>query len=210
MFWSQVLALAIISSVESLLSIKAVDKLDPNKRRSNFTKDIKALGVATAVSGFLGGLNVVTVIARSSVNVNSGGNNRSSNFFHAFFLLVFIVLFSTQLERIPLSALMAILVFTGYKLAAPKNLIKMFTIGKEQLLIYSITLIATLQIGLVAGIVIGTTTTFIIHVLTTKNFELFTRNFLKPNVLMFQESEGQGQYYVSVKHFCTFVNFFRT
>ncbi len=209
MFWSQVLALAIISSVESLLSIKAVDKLDPNKRRSNFTKDIKALGVATAVSGFLGGLNVVTVIARSSVNVNSGGNNRSSNFFHAFFLLVFIVLFSTQLERIPLSALMAILVFTGYKLAAPKNLIKMFTIGKEQLLIYSITLISTLQIGLVAGIVIGTTTTFIIHVLTTKNFELFTRNFLKPNVLMFQESEGEGQYYVSVKHFCTFINFFR-
>ena len=121
MFWSQVLALAIISSVESLLSIKAVDKLDPNKRRSNFTKDIKALGVATAVSGFLGGLNVVTVIARSSVNVNSGGNNRSSNFFHAFFLLVFIVLFSTQLERIPLSALMAILVFYRVQIGCAKK-----------------------------------------------------------------------------------------
>jgi carbonic anhydrase len=208
-FWSQVLALALISSVESLLSIKAVDQLDPKKRRSNFTRDVKALGLATAVSGFLGGLNVVTVIARSSVNVNSGGSNRSSNFFHAVFLLLFVFLFSTQLERIPLPALMAILVFTGYKLAAPKNLIKMLSIGKEQLIIYFVTLLATLQIGLVAGIIIGTTSTFIIHVVSTGNFQLFTRNFLKPNVLMFKESEGVGQYYISVKHFCSFVNFFR-
>jgi MFS superfamily sulfate permease-like transporter len=209
LFWAQVLALALISSVESLLSIKAVDQLDPSKRRSNFTKDIKALGLATAVSGFLGGLNVVTVIARSSVNVNSGGSNRSSNFFHAIFLLIFIVLFSSQLERIPLPALMAILVFTGYKLAAPKNMLKMVSIGKEQLLIYFITLLSTLQIGLVAGIIIGTTSTFIIHVVSTRSILVFTRNFLKPNVLMFQESEGNGQYFVSVKHFCTFVNFFR-
>ncbi len=208
-FWSQVLALTLISSIESLLSIKAVDQLDPSKRRSNVTRDIKALGLATAISGFLGGLNVVTVIARSSVNVNSGGSNRSSNFFHAVFLVLFVFLFSAQLERIPLPALMAILVFTGYKLAAPKKLIKIFSIGKEQLAIYFITLVATLQIGLVAGIIIGATSTFIIHVVSTRNFELFTRNFLKPNVLMFKESEGAGQYYISVKHFCTFVNFFR-
>jgi carbonic anhydrase len=86
-FWGSVLALTLISSIESLLSIKAVDKLDPEKRRSNVNRDLKALGLATVGSGFLGGLNVVTVIARSSVNVNQGASNRSSNFFHAFFLL---------------------------------------------------------------------------------------------------------------------------
>ena len=73
-FWSSVVALTLIASIESLLSIKAVDKLDVLKRRSNVNKDIKALGLATVVSGFLGGLNVVTVIARSSVNVNNGGS----------------------------------------------------------------------------------------------------------------------------------------
>ena len=95
-FWSSVIALLLIASIESLLSIKAIDKLDPEKRRSNVNKDLKALGLATVGSGFLGGLNVVTVIARSSVNVNNGGTNRSSNLFHALFLVLFILLFSTQ------------------------------------------------------------------------------------------------------------------
>ncbi|MDG1014248.1 MAG: SulP family inorganic anion transporter, partial [Flavobacteriaceae bacterium] len=143
-FWSSVIALTLIASIESLLSIKAVDKLDIEKRRSNVNKDIKALGLATIASGFLGGLNVVTVIARSSVNVNNGGSNRSSNFFHSLFLVVFILLFSAELTRIPLSALMAILVYTGYKLASPVIVRKIFTIGKEQLIIFFCTLLVTL------------------------------------------------------------------
>ena len=121
-FWGVVLSITLIASIESLLSIKAVDKLDPLKRRSNNNKDLRALGLASIVSGFLGGLNVVTVIARSSVNVNNGGTNRSANFFHAFFLVLFILLFGPQIQRIPLPALAAILVYTGYKLATPENL----------------------------------------------------------------------------------------
>ena len=80
-FINAVISITLIASIESLLSIKAVDKLDPLKRRSNINKDIRALGLATIISGFLGGLNVVTVIARSSVNVNNKGSNRSANFF---------------------------------------------------------------------------------------------------------------------------------
>ena len=91
-FINAVIAITLIASIESLLSIKAVDKLDPLKRRSNVNKDIRALGIATVISGFLGGLNVVTVIARSSVNVNNKGSNRSANFFHASFLVAFILL----------------------------------------------------------------------------------------------------------------------
>ena len=207
-FWTSVLALTLIASIESLLSIKAVDKLDPQKRRSNVNRDLKALGLATVGSGFLGGLNVVTVIARSSVNVNNGGSNRSANFMHALFLVIFIVLFSTQLTRIPLPALMAILVYTGYKLASPALVRKIFSVGKEQLLIFFTTLLVTLFVDLITGIVAGLVVTFIIHVLVNKGAAVFIRNFLKPNVLMFQEKEN-GNYYVSVKHFCSFLNFYK-
>lgn len=206
-FWGSVLSLTLIASIESLLSIKAVDKLDPEKRRSNVNRDLKALGLGTIGSGFVGGLNVVTVIARSSVNVNNGGTNRSANFFHAFFLIVFIVLFSTQLTRIPLPALMAILVYTGYKLASPDLIKKIFSVGKEQLIIFFITLLTTLKFGLIIGISAGVLVTVIIHFIINKNVMLFLRHWIKPNVLMFREDDGN--YYVSVKHFCTFANFYR-
>ena len=208
-FWTSVLALTLIASIESLLSIKAVDKLDPQKRRSNVNRDLKALGLATVGSGFLGGLNVVTVIARSSVNVNNGGNNRSSNFVHALFLVIFIVLFSTQLTRIPLPALMAILVYTGYKLASPALIRKIFSVGKEQLIIFFVTLFVTLFVDLITGIAAGVFITFVIHLFVNKSFALFLRNVLKPNVLMFREDETTGNYYVSVKHFCSFLNFYK-
>jgi len=208
-FWTSVFALTLIASIESLLSIKAVDKLDTQKRRSNVNKDLKALGLATLGSGFLGGLNVVTVIARSSVNVNNGATNRSANFFHAIFLVIFIVLFSTQLTRIPLSALMAILVFTGYKLASPDVVKRIFSIGREQLIIFFVTLFFTLGIGLITGIAIGVLTTLIIHIIMNKSLGLFVRNLLKPNVLMFKEEENGSNYYVSVKHFCSFLNFYK-
>ncbi|MEL0455346.1 SulP family inorganic anion transporter [Flavobacteriaceae bacterium SZ-1-7] len=208
-FLGSVLALTLISSIESLLSIKAVDKLDPEKRRSNVNRDLKALGLATVGSGLLGGLNVVAVIARSSVNVNNGASNRSSNFFHALFLVVFIVFFSSQLTRIPLPALMAILVYTGYKLASPKVIRKMSSIGKEQLIIFFVTLVVTLKIGLITGILSGVLTALIIHVSINKSAGLFLRNILKPNVLMFKEQDSRHNYYVSVKHFCSFLNYFR-
>lgn len=203
-FINAVVAITLIASIESLLSIKAVDKLDPLKRRSNVNKDIRALGIATVISGFLGGLNVVTVIARSSVNVNNKGSNRSANFFHAAFLVAFILLFATELRKIPLPALAAILVYTGYKLASPENIRKVFKIGKEQLLIFLITLLITITTSLITGILIGILATFIIHIVINNDAMLFIQNFLKPNVLMFKEDE---KYYVSVKNFSSFLNY---
>lgn len=207
-FIGVVLSLTLISCIESLLSIKAVDKLDPLKRRSNVNKDLRALGIATTISGFVGGLNVVTVIARSSVNVNNGGSNRSANLFHALFLLLFILLFQDQIQRIALPALAAILVYTGYRLAAPENLIMLFKIGKEQAIIFMITLGMTLAYGLIPGIAFGVVATFCTHVIINKSLFLFTRNWLKPNVLMFRE-EDSGNYFVSVKNFCSFLNFYK-
>jgi MFS superfamily sulfate permease-like transporter len=208
LFWGIVLSITLVSSVESLLSIKAVDKLDPEKRRSNINKDMRALGVATIVSGFLGGMNVGTVISRSSVNVNNQATNRSSNFFHAVFLLLFVILFHNQLGKIPFTALAAILVYTGYKLTAPAIFVRMYQIGKEQLFVFLTTLISTLLTDLITGILIGTLATFIVHVLLNKAFWLFSRNLLKPNVLMYKENETQN-YYVGIIHFCTFLNFYK-
>jgi len=207
-FITVVLSITLIASIESLLSIKAVDKLDPEKRRSNVNKDLRALGMATVVSGFLGGLNVVTVIARSSVNANNGGTNRSANFFHAFFLVLFVVLFAPQIQRIPLPALAAILVYTGYRLAAPENLLRISKIGGEQALIFMVTLVVTLVSSLITGIAMGILTTFLVHLALNKSLVLFSRNWGKPNVLMFQEQETKN-YYVSVKNFCSFLNFFK-
>ncbi|WP_298779082.1 SulP family inorganic anion transporter [uncultured Polaribacter sp.] len=203
-FINAVISITLIASIESLLSIKAVDKLDPLKRRSNVNKDIKALGLATVISGFFGGLNVVTVIARSSVNVNNNGSNRSANFFHASFLVAFILLFATELRKIPLPALAAILVFTGYKLASPDNIKKVFKVGKEQLYIFLITLFTTIATSLITGILVGILVTFIIHIIINKNANLFFKNVLKPNVLMFKEDDI---YYVSVKNFSSFLNY---
>ena len=207
-FISVVLSITLIASIESLLSIKAVDKLDPQKRRSNSNKDLRALGIASMISGFLGGLNVVTVIARSSVNTNNGGTNRSANFFHAIFLVLFLLIFSAQIQLIPLTALAAILVFTGYKLAAPENLFSIYKIGREQAVIFLATLVATLLTNLISGIAIGILCTFIVHVVLNKSIVLFTQNAFKPNVLMYKEEET-GDYYVSVKNFCSFLNFFK-
>lgn len=207
-FISHTLSITLVAVIESLLSIKAVDKLDPLKRRSNINKDLRALGIATGISGFLGGLNVVTVIARSSVNVNNGGNNRSANFFHAAFLVIFILLFAEQIQRIPLPALAAILVYTGYKLAAPENLLKIYRVGKEQAIIFLITLTATLMTSLTTGILLGILATLLVHIFLNKSSVLFSQNWLKPNVLMYLEEES-GNYYVSVKNFCSFINFFK-
>ncbi|MBK9284436.1 MAG: SulP family inorganic anion transporter [Sphingobacteriaceae bacterium] len=202
-----VLSITLIASIESILSIKAIDKLDPKKRHSSTDKELRALGIATIVSGFLGGLNVVTVIARSSVNVNNGGTNKFANLFHAIFLLLFIFLFQEQLKHIPYPALAAILVATGYKLASPNVFIKMFKIGRPQFIIFLITLVSTLTTNLISGILIGTLATLLIHVILAKSFVLFFR-YLFTNNISIHELEG-NRILITVKYYCSFLNFFR-
>ncbi len=204
-FWSATLSLTLIASIESLLSIKAVDKLDPENRRSNANKDMRALGIATVASGLLGGLNVVTVIARSSVNVNNGARTKWSNLFHALFLLLFILVFTPALKHIPMPALAAILVYTGYKLAAPSNFIKVARVGWEQLLIFVLTMITTIFTNLIIGISVGMAATLLLQLRAISRIKLFARYLFKPNTILFQE--GVDQYLLSVRAFSNFINF---
>ncbi len=200
-------SLAFIAAVESLLSIKAVDKLDPLHRRSNVNKDLRALGLATIVSGLLGGLNVVAVIARSSVNVNNGATTAWSNLFHGVFLSLFFLLFSTQLQNIPLSVLAAILVYTGFKLTAPSQFRAMARIGWEELSLFVITYVATLFTNLITGILLGMLATLIVQMFSMGRSTVFFRQLLRPNTLLYEESSRK--YHLSVKSFANFLNFLR-
>ena len=98
--------------------------------------------------------------------------------------------------------------YTGYRLATPENLLRIYKVGKEQAIIFLTTLVATLMTSLTTGILLGILTTLLVHIVLNKSGVLFSRNWLKPNVLMYLEEET-GNYYVSVKNFCSFLNFFK-
>lgn len=163
-FWKYVLMFLFINSLESLLTVKAIDGLDPWKRESNFNKDLMAVGAGNALSGMLGGLPMISEVARSSANVNFGGHTRWANFFHGFFLLVAMLLFIPVIEMIPNTALAALLIAVGYRLASPNEFFKTYKIGAEQLVIFVVTIIVTISTDLLIGVGAGIAMKFIFHI----------------------------------------------
>lgn len=162
-FWQQVFAIALVGSLESLLSAAAVDKLDPYKRTSDLNRDVAAVGVGNALCGLIGGLPMIAEIVRSSANVNSGARTGWANFFHGLFLLIFVALFPKLIHEIPLSSLAALLVFTGYRLASPKEFKKTLEIGWDQLGVFVITIIGVLATDLLIGVAIGVAAELLFH-----------------------------------------------
>lgn len=153
--YSVAATLAIIASLETLLSIEAVDKLDPHKRIAPTNRELKAQGLGNMISGLVGGLPLTAVIVRSAANINSGGQTRMSSFFHGLLLLVSVVFFAEYLNMIPLACLAAILLQTGYKLAKPQTLVEFYRKGWNQFLPFAITIVAILITDLLEGIIIG-------------------------------------------------------
>ena len=167
-FWLTVMSITTIGTVITLASARAVDKLDPYKRTTNLNKDLVGVGLSTMVSGALGGLPIVNVIVRSTVNVNSNAKTKWSNLYHGLLLLLFVAFLAPVLKSIPLAALAAILVYTGFKLASPLVFKNTYNQGVEQLLFLSSTLIITLFSDLLYGIVGGIFITLILHMLLAK------------------------------------------
>lgn len=153
--WRVALTIGIIASIESLLSLEAVDKLDPQRRVAPPDRELKAQGIGNIISGFLGGLPITSVIVRSSANVNAGGRTRFASFIHGVLLLVSAVFLVEWINRIPLSALAAILLVTGYKLSQPKIFLMMWRRGFAQFAPFIATIIAVLLSDLLKGIAIG-------------------------------------------------------
>lgn len=206
-FISVVISLTLIAGIESLLSISAVEKLDPMRRKSNVNKDLKALGGATVLSGLVGGVNVVTVIARSSVAAQNNATSRLANFFHAVLLMLFLLFLTPLLNKVALSSLAAILVYTGYKLASPETFRNKLKSGLDQFIIFFLTLIITLTVGLIEGIACGMLTTLLFHLSLSPHRILMFKNLFRPNTLMYQQEDGK--YYLSVKGFSNFLNFYK-
>jgi MFS superfamily sulfate permease-like transporter len=161
-FWLAVVSVALVSSIESLLSAKAVDHLDPFHRKSDLDKDLVAMGSGSALAALVGGLPMISAIVRSSANISNGAKTAWSNFFHGGFLLIYLMVGSAVIELIPVPALSAMLVYTGYKLASPTVFRQIYKIGFRELQAFVVTIFAVLATDLIVGIAIGIAYGFVI------------------------------------------------
>ncbi len=204
-FWLAVISITLIASIETLAISKAIDKLDPYKRTTNPNKELVGLGISNMVSGLLGGLPIITVIVRSSVNINNNAKTSWSNVYHGLFLVLFILLLAPVISQVPLAALAAILVFTGYKLAAPWVFKQAYNQGIEQLLFLVGTLIITLYTDLLWGIFGGIALTLIVHLLLARLpvVDFFQMIFRSGTTL---EENKKGFYLLNVKGIANFLS----
>ncbi len=147
--------IALVASIETLLCVEAVDRLDPFRRRTPTSRELVAQGIGNTVSGLIGGLPVTSVIVRSSANVSSGGRTRMAAIYHGVFLLLAMVFLTQLLTLIPLACLAAILLQVGYKLARPRLLRTMFRYGPDQFVPFMVTIVAIILTDLLKGVVIG-------------------------------------------------------
>ncbi|HEX6333381.1 MAG TPA: solute carrier family 23 protein, partial [Flavisolibacter sp.] len=152
------LTLAAVASIETLLCIEAVDKLDPHRRVTDQNRELRAQGIGNIVSGLLGGLPITSVIVRSSANINSNAQTKMSAILHGVMLLATAMLIPGLLNRIPLAALAAILLVTGYKLAKISIFRQMFSNGKYQWIPFLVTVVTIVTTDLLTGVAIGLAT----------------------------------------------------
>lgn len=147
--------IALVASIETLLSVEATDKLDPKKRVTPTNQELKAQGVGNLVSGLMGGLPVTAVIVRSSANVSSGAQTKLSAVLHGIWIVLSIIFLADIMNLIPLAALAGILFMVGYKLVKPSLIKQMYLKGKDQFIPFAVTILAILFTDLLIGISIG-------------------------------------------------------
>jgi MFS superfamily sulfate permease-like transporter len=204
-FWISVISIALITSLESLLSTTAMDSLDPLKRKSNLNKDLSAIGIGSSLSAIIGGLPMISEIVRSTANISLGGKTQWSNFFHATFLLLFVVLGSAIINQIPIAALAVMLIMVGYKLASPKQFMTIYKTGHVEFITFVSTIIGVLLTDLLIGLLIGILTELTLHYL--KGFPIsktFTTRYTiteKPDHVQLNIKGGLifSNYYLSLK-----------
>lgn len=167
-FWTTVLSILIITSIESLAIAKAIDKIDPYKRRTDLNKDLTGIGLSTLVAGLIGGLPIIAVIIRSTVNIQNGAKTKWSNMYQGLLLLLFIVVLSPIMRQVPLCAFAILLVYTGFKLASPSVFKQVYNQGTEQLIFFVATMVLTLYTNLLIGLLGGLILAMVSHMLLAR------------------------------------------
>lgn len=180
--WKWVVMFSLIGSLESLLSAKAVDLLDPWKRKTNMNRDMLAVGIANTIAASIGGLPMISEIVRSKANIDNGARTRFADLWHGIFLLLFVALVPGLIHRIPLAALAAMLVYTGFRLASPREFVHVYHIGREQLIIFVSTLVGVLATDLLIGVFIGIGVKFAIHLLNGVPMKSLFQSYLEVDV----------------------------
>jgi MFS superfamily sulfate permease-like transporter len=153
--WTVAITIALVASLETLLSLEAVDKIDPIKRVSPTNRELVAQGIGNTLAGLVGALPMTAVIVRSSANVNAGGRTKVSAIFHGVFLMLSVLLIPVLINKIPLACLAAILLLVGYKLAKLSLFKKMWVDGIDQFIPFIVTIIAVVFTDLLMGVGIG-------------------------------------------------------
>ncbi len=164
--YSVAFTLAIVASLESLLSLEATEALDPQKRIASADRELIAQGIGNISSGLLGGLPITSVIVRSSTNIYAGGKTRMSGFTHGILLLLAVLALPLYLNKIPLACLASILLYTGYKLAHPREFKKVFSEGWKQWIPFIVTIVVVVGVDLLWGIFIGTVVGLLFVIIT--------------------------------------------
>lgn len=175
--WKWVIMFALIGSLESLISAKAIDAIDPWKRKTNLNRDLLGIGIGNTVTAFIGGLPMISEIVRSKTNIVNGARTRFAGIYHGLFLLMFVATVPFLLHYIPLAALAAMIINTGFRLTAPREYAHVYHIGKEQFIIFMVTVISVLTTDLAIGIGIGIGTKFLIHFINGVPLHSFFRPY---------------------------------
>lgn len=186
-FWEFVIMLSFACAIESLISTKAIDKIDPQKRISNQNRDLFSIGLGNVISGFFGGLPMISESKRSVINVMNDGKTKKSNFFHGVFLLAMLIVAVPLISLIPMAALAAMLIYTGARMASPQEFSKSYKTGAEQFLVFIVTFIITVATNFMLGIAIGIVTELIIHL----RFGVHISSLFKSN-LQINKNEGNN------------------
>ena len=208
-FWLCVISITLIASVQTLAVTKAVDKLDPYKRKTDLNKDLIGVGISTMTSGFLGGLPIITVIVRSTVNIHNNAKTKWSNLYHGILLFIFVFLLTPIIQMIPLSSLAVILVYTGFKLTSPNVFKYIYSYGVEQLIFFIVTIIITLYTDLLIGIFGGMLITLLSHLMLSKmSLSNFMKDILNSNSNIFVKKDGTFNLELKgIVNFLSIINF---
>ncbi len=156
---------ALVGTIESTLTVVAIDNIDPKKRKTNLNMDLFALACGNLISSGLGGLPMISEIVRSKANVDNGATSRRANFFHGVFLLLFVALLPKLLSLIPLAALAAMLVYVGFRLASPTEFSHAKAVGIDQFILFLTTLLMIIFTDLLIGVACGLILKIILHML---------------------------------------------